>query len=66
MPEACAGLTAVMEVSELTVKEVAATEPNITEEAPVKPLPLMATEVPPPVLPDVVPSDVTDGADAAV
>jgi hypothetical protein len=38
-----------MEPSLLTVKEVAATLPNITLVAPVKPLPLIVTSVPPDV-----------------
>jgi hypothetical protein len=38
----------------------------MTDVAPVKAEPLMVTEVPPPLLPEVVPSDVTDGTLAAV
>ena len=41
-----AGLVAVIEVSLLTVNEVAAVLPNFTEVAPVKPVPVIATEVP--------------------
>ena len=41
------GDVAVIEVSELTVTAVAAAEPNLTEVAPVNPLPLTLTTVPP-------------------
>jgi hypothetical protein len=40
-----------MDVAELTVKLLAATEPNITAVAPLKSVPVMLTEVPPAVLP---------------
>jgi hypothetical protein len=42
-----AGDVAVIEVSEFTVNAVAATDPNLTEVAPVKPLPVTLTTVPP-------------------
>jgi len=42
-----AGLTAVIDVGLFTVKLVAAVLPNVTAVAPVKPLPAMATVVPP-------------------
>ena len=42
-----AGDVAVIAVSEITVKVVAATDPNLTEVAPVNPLPLRLTTVPP-------------------
>ncbi len=44
---ACAGDVAVIWVSETTVKVVAAVEPKSTAVAPVKPVPVMVTEVPP-------------------
>ena len=44
---AAAGLTAVMDVGLLTVKLVAAVLPNDTAVAPVKPVPVIATVVPP-------------------
>jgi hypothetical protein len=62
VPEGSAGLTAVIEVSELTVKLPAATAPKLTAVAPVKRLPLMATVVPPLVGPDVGETPVTTGA----
>jgi hypothetical protein len=42
-----AGAVAVIEASEFTVKLVAAVVPNLTEVAPVKPLPRRLTTVPP-------------------
>ena len=42
-----AGEVAVIEVSELTVNDVAAVDPNLTAVAPVKPVPVIVTEVPP-------------------
>ncbi len=41
------GAVAVMEASEFTVNELAAVGPNITELAPVNPLPKRSTTVPP-------------------
>jgi hypothetical protein len=58
------GAIAVIEVLELTVNE-AGMEPNRTELAPVKLVPLMVTDVPPPVLPEVVLKLLTAGAEAA-
>ena len=47
VPAACAGAMAVMVVPLLlTVKLVAVTEPNITDVAPLKPLPLILTRFP--------------------
>jgi hypothetical protein len=67
VPEAAAeGAMAVIDVLELTVNEAAGVVPNQTELAPVKFVPVIATEVPPAVLPVEVPRDVTAGADAAV
>jgi hypothetical protein len=48
-----AGEIAVIFVSELTTKLTAATVPNFTVVAPVKPLPLIVTPVPPLVVPEV-------------
>ncbi len=42
-----AGEVAVIWVSELTVNEVAAVAPNATAVAPVNPVPVIVTEVPP-------------------
>jgi hypothetical protein len=50
-PALCAGLTAVIEVDEFTVKLGAGVLPNSTEVAPVKLVPVIATLVPPAVLP---------------
>ena len=47
VPAAPAGATTLMEVGEVTVYEVAAVVPNFTAVTPVKPLPVMRTEVPP-------------------
>src|SRR5437899_1214881 len=49
-PPHCAGLIAVICVSELTVKD-AFTEPKLTAAAPVKPVPVIVTLVPPAVGP---------------
>ena len=46
-PAAPAGLVAVIWVSELTVKLLAATVPKSTAVAPVKPVPVIVTVVPP-------------------
>jgi len=56
------GEVAVIEVAEFTVKLVALAAPNLTAVAPVKPLPAMATDVPPSAVPDVGEIDVTLGA----
>ena len=45
------GDTAVISVELTTVTEVAATEPNSTDVAPVRPVPVRVTLVPPPLLP---------------
>jgi len=47
-----AGATAVIDVLEFTVNDVAAVEPNMTAVAPLNPLPVMLTEVPPAVEPE--------------
>ena len=46
-----AGAVAVIEVAEWTVTPVAAVVPKVTPVAPVKLVPVMVTEVPPPVGP---------------
>jgi hypothetical protein len=61
---ASAGAVAVMEVSELTVKLVAPEVPKLTVLAPVKPVPVVVTTVPPAVLPELGETLVTVGADA--
>ena len=48
-----AGATAVIEVAELTVNDVAAVAPNLTAVAPLKLVPVMVTRVPPAVGPPV-------------
>jgi hypothetical protein len=57
----CPGETAVIDVSETTVKLFAANEPNFTALAPVKPVPVTVTVVFPVVGPDVGEIDVTVG-----
>ena len=54
---AAGGAVAVMLVALLTVKLVAAVVPNLTALAPVKPVPVIVTEVPPVLGPEL-------GADA--
>jgi hypothetical protein len=61
VPALPAGLTAVMEVTELTVKLVAAVEPNLTDVAPARFVPVIVTDVPPPVPPAVGLTAVTVG-----
>jgi hypothetical protein len=56
-----AGDVAVIEVAELTVKLVAFVAPNFTAVAPVRLVPVMATEVPPAFGPEVGEIDVTVG-----
>jgi hypothetical protein len=51
MPLPAAGEIAVMLLAEFTVKLVAGVPPNSTAVAPVKPVPVMVTEVPPAVVP---------------
>ena len=52
-PAACTGAIAVMDVAELTVKDVAAVPPNATLVAPVRNVPVIVTDVPPASGPDV-------------
>ncbi len=51
VPAACAGVVAEIEVAEMELT-VAATPPNVTVAPDSKPLPEIATEVPPAVVPD--------------
>jgi len=62
MPALCAGDVAVIDVSLFTVKPVAFVAPNFTALAPVKPLPVIVTDVPPEAGPEVGLIDVTVGA----
>ena len=57
-----AAVTAVICVAVLTVKLAAAVPPNVTAVAPVKPVPVMTTLVPPVAGPDVGARPLTDGA----
>ena len=50
-PALPAGEVAVIEVAELTVKLLAATEPNFTDVALVRSVPVIVTKVPPTILP---------------
>lgn len=65
VPADSAGLTAVIDVSLFTVSDLAAVVPKSTPVAPVKPVPVMVTEVPPAVDPDDGLTPVTVGADGA-
>ena len=61
-----AGLSAVIVVSLTTMRSVAAVVPKSTTVAPVKPVPVIVTKVPPAVEPLVGLRPVTVGATAAV
>jgi hypothetical protein len=50
-PDDPAGDTAVKVVDEVTLNDTAAAEPNLTAVAPLKPLPVTVTEVPPAIGP---------------
>jgi len=60
-PALAAGAIAVIDVPLLTVNEVAAVEPKVTEEAAVKPAPVTAIEVAPVNGPEVGTTAVTVG-----
>ena len=62
-PEDPDGDTAVTVVKEVTLNDVAATEPNLTAVAPVKLVPVMVVEVPPAVEPVFGLTLVTVGGD---
>ena len=51
VPDDPAGDTAVKVVDEATLNDTAAIEPNLTAVAPLKPLPVTVTEVPPAIEP---------------
>ena len=53
LPAASAGAVAVIEVAELTVTLEAAVEPNLTVLPAANPVPVIVTEVPPAVGPNV-------------
>ena len=59
-----AGDGTVIDVDELTTTPLAVVRPNLTVEAAVKFVPVIATDVPPPVGPDVGLIEVTVGATA--
>ena len=61
VPAASAGATAVIELAELTVTLVAATLPKLTVLPATNPVPVIATEVPPVVVPLVGLTAVTVG-----
>ena len=61
-PEAPAGVTAVIDVGETTVKLAAATPPTVTSVAPVKLVPVIVMDVPPPTGPDTGLTPVMVGA----
>jgi hypothetical protein len=63
LPAAWAGATAVIELSETTVKLVATTPSKVTAVVPVRPVPVMVTDVP--AGPEVGEMLVTVGAGAA-
>jgi hypothetical protein len=60
-----AGATADILVAEFTVKDVAAVPPNLTDVAPVKPVPVIVTAVPPDARPVAGEIDAIVGADEA-
>ena len=62
VPDAPAGLTAVISVSDTCVNDVAALPPNLTAVAPDNPQPVMITVVPPVPGPDVGTTSATTGA----
>jgi hypothetical protein len=64
VPAGSGGLVAVIELSELTVKMVAPTVPNFRAVAPMKPVPVMATVVPPDVAPEAGETLATTGPGA--
>ena len=61
VPAACAAVTAVMVVGDVTWKLAAAVAPKSTAEAPVNPVPVIVTWVPPLVDPVVGVKEVTLG-----
>ena len=65
VPAKFGGATAVICVAELTTKSVEGALPKLTPVAPVKPVPVTVTRVPPAVLPELVLSEVSVAADTA-
>ena len=65
-PAECAGVVAVMEVELTTVTLVADDPPKLTVAPAEKPVPVIVTDVPPLVLPDVGEIELTVGAAAAL
>ena len=63
-PAVPAGVIVVISVSLTTVRLVATVLPKVTAVAPVKPVPMMVTAVPPAVVPDVGEMLVNVGAEA--
>jgi hypothetical protein len=61
-PDACAGATAVIEPGEFSVNDCAGTPPKLTAETPRKFDPLIVTDVPPAVVPLLVPRLLMTGA----
>src|SRR5579872_5277044 len=66
VPAVPVGATATIEVSETSVKSVAAVGPNSTFVAPVKPVPVIVTVLPPSVGPEEGLTDVTAGTPPVV
>ena len=63
-PAGAGGVIVVISVSLTTVRLVATVLPKVTAVAPVKPVPMMVTAVPPAVVPDVGEMLVNVGAEA--
>jgi hypothetical protein len=61
VPAAAAELVALIELALLTVKVLAAVDPNLTPIEPMKLVPVIITDVPPPEEPDLGMTDVTVG-----
>ena len=61
MPAACAFVLAMILVVPVTRKVVAGVEPNVTDVAPFRPVPMMVTVVPPEVGPPVGVNEVIVG-----
>lgn len=66
-PASWAGVVAVICVAESTVNELASVPPKVTVLAPVNPVPVIVTVVPPAVVPEAgaIPVKVGTGTDAA-
>jgi hypothetical protein len=66
VPAVPKGATALMAVSDRTVKSAAGVPPKLTALAPVKPLPVMTTVLPPASTPLLPAMPLTVGAEAAL